>query len=269
MLRRRLITAMFLVPAIIFLVYYPSAAWFQVVMVIVVSMMAWELSRLLGLIRLTTRVVFLMMVLLSLWLVQWLPSDYLIMLAVLAWCYFTLALYRFAKQAYTVNFFIVSVLNGLLLLGFYCAVLHIRQLDKHLLMTVLIYMWTADTGAYITGKLLGRHKLAPAVSPGKTIEGVLGGIVFSLLAAVILLNTLIDWKYSLISWLVLAIITVLFSIVGDLYISMLKRSQGLKDAGKCLPGHGGLLDRFDSLLCAATMFSFGLMLLPIITQGGW
>lgn len=124
-----------------------------------------------------------------------------------------------------------------------------------LALLALALVWAADVGAYVVGRSIGRVKLAPRVSPGKTWEGVSGGV---------LLAVLIGWLGSL--WLGLpalavvgvAVATALVSVVGDLTVSMLKRNRGLKDSGRLLPGHGGVMDRIDGLVAAIPFFVLGL-----------
>ncbi|MGH8442114.1 MAG: phosphatidate cytidylyltransferase [Nevskiaceae bacterium] len=120
-------------------------------------------------------------------------------------------------------------------------------------------VWAADIGAYFTGQGFGRHKLAPAVSPGKTWEGLFGGLVWAL--AVAAAAGLWLFKLSGATWLpflLLCVAVVLLSIVGDLGESLIKRQAGAKDSGALLPGHGGLLDRVDSLLAALPAMALGL-----------
>ncbi len=123
---------------------------------------------------------------------------------------------------------------------------------------LLLLVWAADVGAYFTGKNLGRHKLAPAISPGKTWEGLAGGLALALL---------VGWAARQLFglgghihpglWLALVAAVSLISVVGDLVISLLKRQAGLKDSSQLIPGHGGILDRFDSLLAASPWLAMG------------
>jgi len=131
-----------------------------------------------------------------------------------------------------------------------------RDADSPLLVLVVMFIiWAADTGAYLVGRAFGRHRLAPRISPGKTIEGLAGGLAGALLVAV----TAGVWAFDLsgrqlAAWSFLAVLIALFSVAGDLFESMLKRRAGQKDSGRLLPGHGGVLDRIDSLCAALPLY---------------
>ncbi len=129
---------------------------------------------------------------------------------------------------------------------------------------VLLYMltlvWLADIGAYFTGRRFGKRKLAPAISPGKTWEGVYGGI-FVTLVWMLLIYWLTDILHlGLLPFLLIGISTVVISIAGDLFESILKREAGVKDSSNLLPGHGGILDRIDSVIAASPVFVSGLVI---------
>lgn len=129
-----------------------------------------------------------------------------------------------------------------------------------LALTALAIVWAADVGAYGVGRMLGRVKLAPKVSPGKTWEGLCGGVALAALAA---------WAAAAIIGLPrmemvgLGVVTALVSVVGDLTVSMFKRNVGVKDSGALLPGHGGVMDRIDSLTAAVPVFMLGVQLTGI------
>jgi phosphatidate cytidylyltransferase len=117
--------------------------------------------------------------------------------------------------------------------------------------------WAADSGAYFAGSKFGKRKLAPAISPGKTWEGVWGGLATAVLLAVIALPLLgLGWT-SLPALGLLTVVTAAISVVGDLFESLMKRHSGVKDSGALFPGHGGLMDRLDSLLAALPVFVVG------------
>lgn len=125
---------------------------------------------------------------------------------------------------------------------------------------LLALVWAADTGAYFAGRQFGRHKLAPAISPGKTLEGVSGGMLA--VAGFTLIVAMFVWKVdsrALILWLAIACVAALFSVLGDLTESRLKRAAGVKDSGTIFPGHGGVLDRIDAYTAAAPVFVLGWM----------
>lgn len=135
----------------------------------------------------------------------------------------------------------------------------------HLVFTLLAIIWMADSGAYFTGKRWGKRRLAPLISPGKSVEGLIGGIGSAVLTGVVA-ALLLGFQSSLeiIAWIILTIVVSSISVVGDLAESRLKRRCGKKDSGTLLPGHGGVLDRIDSLLAAAPVY--GLIVLWILPQ---
>ena len=129
----------------------------------------------------------------------------------------------------------------------------------YLVLLLMIVVWGADSGAYVAGRLWGRTKLAPEVSPGKSWEGVYGGLVTATLGVIGAgLWYGLDWR-TLVTLALLGFVTVMFSIVGDLFESMVKRLAGVKDSGNLLPGHGGMLDRIDGVTAAAPVFALGLI----------
>lgn len=146
----------------------------------------------------------------------------------------------------------------------WCALAWIHAEDPNghrWLLVALAIVWAADTGAYFAGRKLGRHKLAPAISPNKTIEGLAGGVVAGVAAgtgfAVFAGASLAQLPLVAL----VAFVAVLFSVVGDLYESLLKRHAGVKDSGHLIPGHGGILDRIDGVLAALPVFAVGKALL--------
>lgn len=119
----------------------------------------------------------------------------------------------------------------------------------------LVIVWTTDSGAYFIGRKLGKHKLWPEISPNKTIEGFVGGIVVAVISAVIFqMVTKLDVSYSTL--IIISIVASIFGQLGDLVESAIKRHYNVKDSGKILPGHGGILDRFDSLLFVLPLLYF-------------
>lgn len=158
----------------------------------------------------------------------------------------------------------VKSLFGLLtLVPFFWAMVLLRSVNIYhdfyygaeLLMFVFLLVWAADTGAYFCGKKFGKHKLAPNVSPGKTIEGYLGGLISSMFIAFLGSLFLAVPEDKMALFFVAALFTNIVSALGDLSESIFKREAGLKDSGNLLPGHGGILDRIDSLTAAVPVFA--------------
>jgi len=141
------------------------------------------------------------------------------------------------------------------------AVHHLQRADPWLVFLLFAIVWLGDTGAYYVGRRLGRHKMAPVVSPNKTWEGAAGGFVVSVAAAAV-------WSACRLGrldfgLLAVAALTALAAQVGDLLESLIKRGAGVKDSGHVLPGHGGVLDRMDAMLFAAPVMLLGFWLLQI------
>ena len=145
--------------------------------------------------------------------------------------------------------------GALVLVPLYLALILLYNAHPLILLFALLIVWVADSGAFFAGKTLGRVKLAPRISPGKTWEGVIGGLV-----AVALLTILRSFwvETDLTVFVPFCLAVACVSIVGDLTVSMFKRTAGLKDSGSLFPGHGGVLDRIDSVAAAAPLFALGL-----------
>lgn len=122
-----------------------------------------------------------------------------------------------------------------------------RSEGLHYILYAFLIVWLTDTGAYILGKLMGKHKLWPVISPNKTIEGFIGGIICSILVPLIM-QFFVDFHMNIWILLLVTIILSMFGQLGDLVESGFKRHFGVKDSGRILPGHGGMLDRFDSFM---------------------
>lgn len=268
MLKQRIISALILVPLVVFGVLKLNAAGFALVVALVMLLGGWEWTALIALPSGAVRGLFMAALLATLALAwqlarfEWLVDA--VLWIAMAWWLFTLFWITspaLGGRESLINRAAKAVLGVGLMAGAWLSlvVLHGRpDQGPHWVLYLLVLVWAADSGAYFAGKHWGRTKLAPLVSPGKTWEGVLGGLLLSLCVALgyarfIDLNGAVFASFVLVS-----LVTVLFSIVGDLLESLLKRQHGIKDSGHLIPGHGGLLDRVDSLLAAAPIFLFGL-----------
>lgn len=168
-----------------------------------------------------------------------------------------LPLYRAGTEPGTafrlIGFF--SALLALTSCWFALGWLHEQSNGPLVVFQLLLIIWAADVGAYFAGKQFGRHKLAPVVSPNKTWEGVYGGIALALVATWAWSGPIANLGFEPLAQVALAVVTTFASIGGDLTISLHKRTVRLDDAGRLFPGHGGVLDRYDSLLAGAPFFA--------------
>ena len=149
--------------------------------------------------------------------------------------------------------------GGLAILCVWSALVWLRHQPSNghtMVLIAMMVVWAADIFAYFSGRGFGKHKLAPSISPGKTIEGVIGGMVGAGLVAWLGARYVIGIAdHQMMAWLIAAMVAALISVAGDLYISRLKRQVGAKDTGNILPGHGGILDRIDGLIAAMPVFA--------------
>jgi phosphatidate cytidylyltransferase len=152
---------------------------------------------------------------------------------------------------------VLTLVGAVALIATWVAVVQLQARSPALLLALMAIVWVADTAAYFAGRRFGRRKLAPAISPGKTWEGVYGALIAVAVYALALLPFAEGAGYSAqilpasaLVWVALVLTLAALSIVGDLFESQLKRHRGVKDSGKLLPGHGGVLDRIDALLAA-------------------
>lgn len=257
-------------PAGIALVFLAPAWAFKLVIVLIMLTGTWEFHRLAGL-RIAPGVTLLavqMLIMGSMFLFWPFVSGQatiFLSLGCLSWCLMFLRLTRYrAEQTPGFSFQTVSSVSALAGITFCTYSLVLLRDQTHgvfLILLLLIIIWAADIGAYFCGRQFGRTELASIISPKKTREGVLGGMVLAALTALLLLRYIPGPELAPGPALILVAVTVLASVGGDLFISIHKRTVKMKDAGRIFPGHGGVLDRFDSLLAGAPFFTLGVWML--------
>jgi phosphatidate cytidylyltransferase len=270
MLKTRIITALGIGLVAFFVLFVVAAETFRLFIAGLMLLGCWEFSRLAALGQVGRWLLLaLQSALLALGLYYW---DGLVTLglpilaaACLSWCLMLLRLISFHPgEKPGLNYRMLSffcALAAITFAWFALGWLRDQLTGVWLVLLLLVIIWAADVGAYFAGRRLGRHKLAPNISPGKTREGLLGGLLLALLVAQLL--AYYTGSFAVPSWplALIAGITVLVSAGGDLFISIHKRTTGCKDSGQIFPGHGGVLDRFDSLLAGAPFFALGMLLL--------
>lgn len=271
MLFQRVITALILVPLVIAGVLYLSTLSLSLLLALVVLMGGLEWTRLAALDSWSEKLLFLFVLAASMaglgLSVHTFPNWVfpITLFSTLFWVMVTVSLIRYhpSEVATVSGRFWKSILGFLVLVPAWLSlqVTHgLYQDGPYLVLYLLVLIWVADSCAYFSGRRWGRVKLAPQISPGKTREGVYGALAGAVVCGALLYG-LRPESASLPLLIFFSVIVALVSVVGDLFESLLKREAGLKDSGDLLPGHGGMLDRIDSLTAAAPVFLFGLLLL--------
>ncbi|WP_339476283.1 MULTISPECIES: phosphatidate cytidylyltransferase [unclassified Pseudomonas] len=260
MLKQRIITALILLPIALGGFFLLEGASFALFIGLVVTLGAWEWARLAGFPAQSARVAYAAAVAAMLFIMYVVPSlaPWVLGVAVLWWATATYLVLTYPQTTHHwANAATKLVIGLLILLPAWQGLIWIKQgpLGNWQIMAVMVLVWGADVGAYFSGRAFGKRKLAPKVSPGKSWEGVYGGLVLSLVVTTVV-GFVRDWTVAqLLMGLVGAALIVSVSVVGDLTESMFKRQSGIKDSSNLLPGHGGVLDRIDSLTAAIPIFA--------------
>ena len=266
MLKQRVITAVMLIAGFLLLLFNTDPLWFSAAVVAVVLLAGWEWSNLTGIKTALGKFFYLTALLLclagsALWLNLFDSLDLsrgqsFALFASILWAIIFLWVQGYPSSAILWSTKPVLAILGLLLLTatWLAIVLIIHQPQgQWLLLLAVGVVALADIGGYVAGNLFGKHKLAPVISPGKTWEGFFGGLCSQLLLIAVLIF-FVPVAVSPLMLLLLIIPVSLYSVLGDLFESMLKRQQGVKDSSQILPGHGGVLDRIDGLMAALPLF---------------
>lgn len=266
MLKERVLTAAILLPIVIWCVFSGVSGAFSVLAALVVLVAAYEWGGIMRVQKTAWRLLFIVLVAFSMQALQGLGLDdglgALLVASALLWLPFLWWVTTYPSTSRQWDNPIMLVLIGwFLLVPTWLGLVQLHNLSAWWLLYVLSLVWGADTGAYAAGRLFGKVKLAPRVSPGKTREGLLGGIVLTSILALVVSYQLQLTNEKTLQFLVLSFVTVLASVLGDLLESMGKRQAGIKDSGVIFPGHGGALDRIDSITAATPVFMAGWWLL--------
>lgn len=264
MLKQRIITALWLAPLALFGFFALQGSSFLAFVCVIITLAGWEWARLAGYQGQVQRIAYAVGVAVALLLlssvsVLLMPMLYL---AGLWWLLATVMVITFPSSVALWGGSLGKLLMGLCVLlpaGLGLQVLKTAPQGNMLILTVLLLVWGADIGAYFFGRAFGKRKLAPLVSPGKSWAGLFGGLFTSICIAAGLAVYLQVSVSHFLPMLLCAAVVVLFSVVGDLTESMFKRQAGIKDSSQLLPGHGGVLDRIDSLTAAVPVFALLLL----------
>ena len=281
MLKQRLITAAIAIPLFLSAMFLMDEVWFAYLLVILLVLGLHEWSNLSGFNSFLLKAAYAIggVAIAAILLFSSLPDVQLFLLVFIAWLFVVLRLFYYRPPLNDENVAGKVAGNGALswLVGYFVLLpaflgLYILKANDaaqpQLLLVFFLIIWSADSGAYLAGKSFGKHKLAPSISPGKTIEGLLGGLLAAVAVAAVV-GTLL-WQLTaerLIWWLLAVVVLTLLSVAGDLYESVYKRRAGVKDSGNLLPGHGGILDRIDSACAALPPYILVLHHFGLLTTG--
>lgn len=273
MLIQRILTAIVLIPLVIIALFFAPLSIFSYLIIAVCALATWEWSHFLGMVKKTQKAIFMVLIISLLALLYLIPIDlslkgklytYIIYLSIVWWLIALLLVISYPQSAkYWSKSILIKLLFALFtLIPFYISMLELRSINYDIdrytgavwLLYVFVLVWATDTGAYFAGRAIGKHKLAVKVSPGKTIEGFIGGVSLAILVCLLVYLTGY-FAISFINFLISSLLAILVSVLGDLTESMFKREAGIKDSGNLIPGHGGILDRIDSLTAAVPVFT--------------
>lgn len=273
MLIQRILTAIVLIPLVIIALFFAPLSIFSYLIIAVCALATWEWSHFLGMVEKTQKAIFMFLIISLLALLYLIPIDlslkgklytYIICLSIVWWLIALLLVISYPQSAkYWSKSILIKLLFALFtLIPFYISMLELRSINYDIdrytgavwLLYVFVLVWATDTGAYFAGRAIGKHKLAVKVSPGKTIEGFIGGVSLAILVCILVYLTGY-FAISFINFLISSLLAILVSVLGDLTESMFKREAGIKDSGNLIPGHGGILDRIDSLTAAVPVFT--------------
>ncbi|MEN8205961.1 MAG: phosphatidate cytidylyltransferase [Pseudomonadota bacterium] len=267
-----MISALIMAPLVICGVLFTSNPVFSSILGAVMLAGVWEWSHLIPLRTLVGRLLYTGVIAALMWLL-WLTglAQLIKPLLLMAFVWWLCALLWLSQpqlfaQASILNSSLKMVAGALVILPAWAALstLHTHgESGPTLTLMLLMLVWLADIGAYFAGRQWGNRKLAPAISPGKTWEGVYGGLLSSLLFAAVaggLFSHSLRWT---LAFMMISLVAAMFSVAGDLVESLMKRQSGIKDSGHIIPGHGGIFDRIDSLVAAAPLFLIGFLWLAL------
>lgn len=270
MLIKRIITGLILLVGFFYILFYTNASVFYWLIIALLLGSSWEWSQLIGVNSIVKKIGLVIVYLLVAFGTFWLPVGALLIVYSLWWCFafITILLYARGRALWArrtwVGFLMGLPALGSSFIGF--NVLRNFEDGAAIVFYFILLIAAADSFAYFVGRVVGKRKLLEVLSPKKTWEGFFGGLLGS---ACVAIGGGLYFHMStkmLMVFMGLSLMAVLFSVVGDLFISLLKRQQQLKDTGRLLPGHGGLLDRLDGLNAAVSVFTLGLILMTLLLK---
>ncbi len=260
MLIKRLLTTVVLIPLVIMAVLKLDNSQFPLVIMPVLAIGSWEYSSLMKMSRWLAKALYVSTLMTAAYFLNQTPFLLMPLLIVTLfwWVINSFWVISFPRHTHYWNSYLaIRLVNGFFFfVPLFISLSALHQIDSMLVLLLLALIWAADSGAYFVGRTIGKNKLLPKASPGKTIEGAAGGALFSL--GVMFIYVRFGFENATFEqyffYGILSLVVTLASILGDLFQSINKRIAGVKDSGILLPGHGGFFDRIDSLTASAPIF---------------
>jgi len=263
-LKQRLITGLILAPIVLCGVFLLEQTYFSWFFGFVIALAGWEWANLSSFSSQIQRIAYAIVICGLLYLVSGFSIEWVLLVSVIWWLIAALCVLSFPDtKAFWAAKPVRCIIGFVVLLPMWKALVFVRETDLisapewgglWVILYMLLMVWAADIGAYFSGKAWGKAKLAPKVSPGKSWAGAWGGVASTVILALVAAYILELSSLLTIQLIVITVITAVISIIGDLTESMFKRHRGIKDSSQLLPGHGGILDRIDSLAAAIPVF---------------
>jgi phosphatidate cytidylyltransferase len=273
MLIQRILTAIVLIPLVIIALFFAPLSIFSYLIIAVCALAAWEWSNFLGIVAPPQKLIFMLLSIALLSFLYLIPIESslksklfanIVCLSIIWWlvALFLVTCYPNSAKYWSKSIAVKLLFAVFTLIPFFVGMLELRSINYSVncytgavwLLYVFVLVWACDTGAYFAGRAMGKHKLAVKVSPGKTVEGFIGGVSLAVLISLVAYLTGY-FNIDFIKFLFSSLLAILVSVLGDLTESMFKREAGIKDSGNLIPGHGGVLDRIDSLTAAIPVFA--------------
>lgn len=258
MLKYRLLTALVLIPLVVIcILFLPPLTFFSLALLLML-LAGWEWSSLIGIKHLSVRILFLVLLAAALSLAVFIPLYWVVILGIVWWLLALMLLltYPTSSECLGKALFPRFIMGFLILIPCWIGLIILQGFSPVVLLYCLILIWTVDSTAYFIGRKWGKHKLAPTISPGKSYEGFIAGILAAAIVAFLGLLILdIPQNNKLLFFVTSLLGGGVITVFGDLFESMIKRQSQVKESGSLLPGHGGLLDRIDSLTTAVPFFA--------------
>lgn len=263
MLKKRIFTAVIGLPLLLAAILYLPPTLFTLLIGFLMLLAAWEWSLLGGIHKKSYRIFYVLFVFAGLFLSAIISTALFLWCALFIWAWIFFAIVQYERHQKPLGFehaWIRKITGFFIIIATWGAIVIVREnpaFGPHWLIVLLLLIFSADTGAYFAGRFFGKKHLSALVSPKKTWEGLFGGLILAMIVAAISGGFLVTTLKQYSAFLGVAFVTALFSVVGDLGVSLQKRIVNVKDSGSIFPGHGGLLDRLDSVAAASVVFLFG------------